>query len=43
MKEEKDPVIVKFARTVKEAVSYEEFFLVCMADDTETFEGPGIS
>lgn len=31
--EEKVPVIVKFARTVKEATSYEEFFLVCMADD----------
>lgn len=33
MKEEKDPIIVKFARAVKEAASYEEFFLVCMADD----------
>ena len=31
--EEKDPIIVKFARAVKEATSYEEFFLVCMADD----------
>jgi hypothetical protein len=31
--EEKDPIIVKFARTVREATSYEEFFLVCMADD----------
>lgn len=33
MKKEKDPIIVKFARAVKEATSYEEFFLMCMADD----------
>ena len=32
-KEEKDPIIVKFARTVREATSYEEFYLECMADD----------
>ena len=33
MKEEKDSIIVKFARAVLEATSYEEFFLKCKADD----------
>jgi hypothetical protein len=33
MKKEEDPVIVKFARAVGEAASYEEFYLKCMADD----------
>ena len=33
MKEEKDPIIVKFVRVVREATSYEEFYLECMADD----------